>query len=107
MRVDEPGSSFSEYWNPLALVIPMTENLPLNPELPIPVALLLDVILLTLTTEPTVKLCGSSDITVATLLDQFAAFKKWKFLWSSMLVNDVVVISASVEPVVSLVSCKT
>ena len=39
-RVDEPGFAFNEYWNPLALVIPMTENLPLNPELPIPVALL-------------------------------------------------------------------
>ncbi len=32
-RVDEPGFAFNEYWNPLALVIPMTENLPLNPEL--------------------------------------------------------------------------
>ena len=39
-----PGFELSEYWNPLALVIPMTENLPLNPELPIPVALLPDVI---------------------------------------------------------------
>jgi len=75
-----PGFELSEYWNPLALVIPMTENLPLNPELPIPVALLLDVILLTLTTEPTVRLCGSSDITVATLLFQFASLIKWKFL---------------------------
>ena len=79
-RVDVPGFASSEYWNPLALVIPITENLPLNQELPIPVALLLDVILLTLTTEPTVKLCGSSDITVATLLDQFASLIKWKFL---------------------------
>jgi hypothetical protein len=81
-RVDEPGFAFNEYWNPLALVIPMTENLPLNPELPIPVALLPDVILLTLTTEPTVKLCGSSDINVATLSDddQFASLMKWKFL---------------------------
>ena len=31
-----PGFEFNEYWNPLALVIPMTENLPLNPELPNP-----------------------------------------------------------------------
>ena len=49
-----PGFDSSEYWNPRALVIPMTENLPLNPELPIPVALLPDVTLLILTTEPTV-----------------------------------------------------
>ena len=75
-----PGSALSEYWNPLALVIPITENLPLNPELPIPVALLPDVIWLTLTTEPTVKLCGSYDITVATLFDQSASLIKWKFL---------------------------
>ena len=80
MRVDEPGSELSAYWNPLALVIPITENLPLNPELPIPVALKLDVILLPLTTEPTVKLCGSSHITVATSFDQFASLIKWKFL---------------------------
>ena len=68
----------------------------MKPELPIPVALFAEVILLTLTTAPTSKLCGSSDITVATLLTQLASLRKWKFLWSSIFVSDVVVISASV-----------
>ena len=99
-----PGLTLNEYWKPLSLVIPITEYLPLKPELPIPVALFEEVILLTLTTAPTSRLWGSSVITVATLVFQFASLIKWKFLWSSIFVNDVAVISALLDPVVSLVS---
>ena len=58
----------------------MTSKRPLKPELPIPVELFAEVTLLTLTTEPTVSWCGSSDITVATLLLQEASLRNLKFL---------------------------
>ena len=65
ITVNVPGSVDNPTVNPLALVIPETLKVPLNPELPKPVLLLPLFILTVSTKDPTVNLCGCSVTNVA------------------------------------------
>ena len=65
ITVNVPGSVDIPTVNPLALVIPETRNVPLNPELPAPVLLLPLFILTVSTKDPTDNLCGCSVTNVA------------------------------------------
>ena len=67
--------------NSLALVIPVTGNVPLNPELPKPVVLTLDLMLINSTWEPTERLCGSSVRICAVLAAQRLPAINLKFLF--------------------------
>ena len=65
ITVNVPGSVDIPTVNPLSLVIPVTRNDPLNPELPKPVLLSSLFTLIVSTKDPTDSLCGCSVTNVA------------------------------------------
>ena len=68
--VNDPGSVAIPTVNSLALVIPVTWKVPLNPELPAPVVFTPLFILISSTLESTERSCGNSVNTFATFDDQ-------------------------------------
>ena len=68
--VNDPGSVAIPTVNSLALVIPVTWKVPLNPELPAPVVLTPLFILINSILESTDRSCGNSVNTFATFDDQ-------------------------------------
>jgi hypothetical protein len=85
--VNAPGPEVltSDTVNSLALVMPVTLNLPLKPELAVPTGLLALTMFLISTSEPILRLWGSSVKIFATLLLQFAPAMNLKSLCSLTL----------------------
>ena len=76
-----PGSVVSPTEKCFALPIPVTVNVPLNPEFPAPVVLTVLLTFTISTLEPAERLCGSSVSTLTTELpSQFAPATNLKFL---------------------------
>jgi len=85
--VNVPGSVDIPTVNSLALLIPVTLNVPLNPELPAPVLLLPLFAFMTSTKDPTDRLCGISVIIFALEDEKFAFAMKLKFLCCATFVK--------------------
>ena len=64
-----PSTSMVECWNCLSLIIEVTVNVPLNPELPIPLVLVVLFTFNILILSFTFKLCGISVLIVTVLPD--------------------------------------
>ena len=80
--VNDPGSVAIPTVNSLALVIPVTWKVPLNPELPAPVVFTPLLMFISSTLESTERSCGNSVNTFATFDDQCACAINLKFLCS-------------------------
>ena len=108
--VNDPGSVAIPTVNSLALVIPVTWKVPLNPELPAPVVFMPLTTLISSTLESTERSCGNSVKTFATFDAQWACAINLKFLCSFSWFNDpdpkYVWTSESVDPIEVFDSCK-
>ena len=108
--VNVPGSVVIPTVNSLALVIPVTWKVPLNPVFAVPAEFVELWILINSTLESTDKSCGNSVKILATLDDQWAFAINLKFLCSFSWFKDpdpkYVWISVFVEPIDVFDSCK-
>ena len=91
-----PSVSVVEHWNSLSFDTAVTVNVPLNPELPIPVALAELTTLTILTLSLTFKLCGNSALTVTVLPDAEQVLINLGFLWKNTSSASIVFIEKSV-----------